>query len=86
MPTLNISVTVSAEAATAVNAWRAKQFLEDGVTLKYSDNADLAKKSLKEILRRILKSSPTAGMQTELDSKDTSDSTIEGILDSAVTD
>ena len=46
----------------------------------------VAKKSLKEILRRILKQSPTVDMQTELDSKDSADSNIEGILDVAVTD
>jgi len=86
MPQLNISVTVSAEAVTAVNVWRATQFLEDGTTPKYADNLVLARSILKDALKRILRTSPTANMQTELDSKTSADSTIEEILDGAVTD
>ena len=86
MPTLNISVTVSTEAVTAVDSWRDTQFQEDGVTPKYSTNLILARSILKDALKRILRTSPTTGMQTELDSKTSADSTIQGILDSAVTD
>ena len=86
MPKLNISVTVSNEAVTAINSWRDTQFKEDGKTLKYTSNANLARSILKDALKRILKSSPTVGMQTELDNKDTSDNNIDSILDSSVTD
>ncbi len=86
MPTLNISVTVSTEAVTAVNAWRDTQFQEDGVTPKYSTNLILARSILKDALKRILRTSPTTGMQIELDNKTSSDVNIDTILDSAVTD
>ena len=86
MPTLNISVTVSTEAVTAVDAWRDTQFQEDGVTPKYPTNLVLARNILKDALKRILRTSPTLGMKTELDSKTSADVNINTILDSAVTD
>lgn len=84
MPTLSISVTISSEVATAVNTWRDTQKDADG-NPKYATNAVLAKSILKDALQRILQSSPTASMQTELDKKSTADSVIAGLKDSGIT-
>ena len=85
MPTLSVSVTVSGEAAEAVNAWRATQ-LDQGGNPKYPSNAALAKSILKGQLRRILDQSPTASMLAEIAKKGDADSALESIKDSAVTD
>lgn len=86
MPILNISVTVSTEAVTAINSWRATQLLEDDITLKYSTNLILARSILKDALKRILRTTPTTNMKKELDNKAIAEENVDTILDSAVTD
>ena len=85
MPTLTVSVTVSEEAAAAVNTWRAAQ-LDQGGNPKYASNEALAKSILKQALSRILDQSPTTSMQAEVTKKKNADSALESIKDAAVTD
>lgn len=90
MPTINISVTVPTDVVQAINAWRAKNTVDDGKgqgnqVPKYPNNMALLKDIIKQKIIQILDQQPTTDLQVELTAIKVAKTNIRALKDGSVT-
>ena len=88
MPTIDIKVTVPTDVVQAINAWRAKNTVDDGQggqVPKYSNNTALLKDIIKQAVTRILDQQPTASLRDQLDAIKVAKVNIRVLKDASVT-
>ncbi len=70
MPDIQTTITVTDAVATAIEAWRLTQFTldEQGDPIYvYTNSEEIVKEAGLECIKRILSSTPSADIQTQLD-------------------